>query len=81
MSFQQDHDDEMFELFAASDYKREAFGDPCPCGTLRWQADCPNCMHDEQEAAEAERDALLPSAPAPAEAPALLPPDDDDIPF
>lgn len=32
----------------ASDYKREAYGDPCPkCGCLRWQGDCPNCTPEE----------------------------------
>lgn len=41
------HDDEMYEQFAQSDYMREAYGDPCPtCRTLRWQADCPKCMNE-----------------------------------
>jgi hypothetical protein len=41
------------------DYNREAYGDPCPKhGTLRWQADCPDCEQEEQDAAEAERDQL-----------------------
>lgn len=37
------HDeDAAYELFARTDYIREAYGDLCPfCGALRWQADCP----------------------------------------
>lgn len=37
------------------DYYREAYGDPCPgCGTLRWQADCPVCYHDEYDRPEGD---------------------------
>jgi hypothetical protein len=63
------------------DYMREAYGDPCPCGTLRWGADCPKCYNFEAE----EREALAHPdyaryAPAPAD-PYIAPADSDDIPF
>lgn len=28
--FDQEYEDRMYEMNAAEDYKREAFGDPCP---------------------------------------------------
>ena len=37
-------DDPMYDLNAREDYKREAYGDPCPKhGTLRYGGDCPQC--------------------------------------
>jgi hypothetical protein len=43
----------MYDLLAAYDYRREAYGDPCPRhGTLRWQADCPDCEVEAEELAE-----------------------------
>jgi hypothetical protein len=45
--------DPMYDLLAAYDYRREAYGDPCPRhGTLRWQADCPDCEVEAEELAE-----------------------------
>lgn len=49
MFYDQEADDRDFELFSRYDYLREAYGDPCPVhGTLRWQADCPDCLAEEE---------------------------------
>lgn len=47
---QDDIDDALYEFNARHDYRREAYGDPCPgCGTLRWQGDCPTCTRPDDE--------------------------------
>lgn len=34
------------------DYRREAYGDPCPhCGELRYGGDCPSCNARDESAA------------------------------
>lgn len=43
-----DYRDDELEATRA-DYNREAYGDPCSCGALRWGADCPVCWRDEQD--------------------------------
>lgn len=79
-------DDPMADLIAAYDYKVEAYGDRCSCGTLRWGGDCPNCMRQEDEMVlspdfDEELGTALASRfepEAPSDAPKI---DDDDIPF
>jgi hypothetical protein len=53
-----DDNDPFYDMNAAADYKREAYGDPCPAhGTLRWGGDCGRCQELwEAEAAQAEAD-------------------------
>ena len=51
--------DPAYELHAVSDYRREAYGDPCPVhGTLRWQADCPDCEIEQFDELTAPFDTL-----------------------
>lgn len=46
-------DDPFYAIKAALDYRREAYGDPCPtCGCPRWGGDCPNCHNDDEDDAE-----------------------------
>jgi hypothetical protein len=74
-----------YELFAKSDYIREAYGDPCKVhGTLRYGGDCGACeaaMYEE----ETTYCPLPPTHPAytplPVPVPLMFDPTDDDIPF
>lgn len=75
--------DPMEDIIAAEDYRREAYGAPCPgCGTLTWGGDCPRCYQEEDRdevevlyAAESRRPVHgnVPVDPEPW--------DDTDIPF
>ena len=52
MPYLEDREEILQEFFSHHDYKREAYGDPCPCcGELRWGGDCPACSAREEAAA------------------------------
>lgn len=75
-----DFDDANYELNARYDYYREAYGQPCRCGTLTWGGDCPACYREEDD--------LDPVAPVTSVAAAPVDPtdrsvfvQDDEIPF
>lgn len=74
-------EDRDYEINARYDYIREAYGDPCSCGTLRWGADCPRCYdEDRYEPADAAEILTMPQEPIVTPAP-IVALDDDDIPF
>jgi len=72
----QRREDDDFELFAAYDAKREAFGDPCPgCKRLRGGGDCAYCF-DEGDGRDEPVVAAAPRVPV-----VLAPLGADDIDF
>lgn len=60
--FNNHDEDRDFEFNAPYDYKREAYGDPCRCGTLTWGGDCPNCVPDDDAPAPV-KDAWIDAEP------------------
>lgn len=77
-----DLDDANYEFNARYDYLREAYGDPCPKhGTLRWQADCPDCEEEAMDLMDAPSEPQMFEDNRRGAADLHEAFDDDDIPF